>query len=134
MIEVLAAGAVVAVAVGAAASLSASISLQEEHARRVAVVRNLQENMARLWQLGMNPKTIGDILPLDLVTANSPLQTVLFDYPAIVETGEATVGSTAHPVTVQTALCRATVNIGINASAKEQGAYFEMMVCRPSIK
>ena len=130
MIEVLAAGAVVAVAVGAAASLSASVSLQEEHARRVAVVRNLQENMARMWQLGLRPNEIANILPL----GNDSLNTALFDQPQIIETGETTVGSTADPITVETALCRASVNIGLNAVSKEQGAYFEIMACRPSIK
>lgn len=130
LIEVLAASAIIAVAVGAAASMTASVSLQEEHARRVAIVRNLQENAARLWQLGLRPDQIRAIMPED----NANLNLALFEPPVIIELGNATLGATPAQVTVETALCRASVNIGPTSILKQQGSTFDMMLCRPSIR
>ncbi len=132
LIEVLAASAIVAVAIGAAASLSASVNLQEEHARRIAVVRNYQENMARLWQLGLPPDEINGLL-FD-IQYNDNLNTALFDAPVIIELGPATLGTAPNTVTVQQALCRASANIGPSSSLKQQGSFFEMLICRPGIK
>ncbi len=134
LIEVLAASAIVAVAVGAASSLSVSISLQEEHARRIAIVRNFQENAARLWQLGLSPLQVSTIMP----ARNDNLSLALFEDPievhVIIPLSAVTLGDASAPATVETALCRASVNIGPTANAKQQGAVFDMMLCRPTIK
>lgn len=133
LIEALAASAIIAVAVGAAASISASVSLQEDHARRVAVTRNFQENVARLWQLGLSRNAIyDDVLPD--IQYNPILRDALFAAPEIIELGTQTLGSGPNQVTVETALCRATVNIGIRSADRQPGASFEMMLCRPTIK
>lgn len=63
LIEALAAGAVVAVGLSAAMSLSSSLVLQEEMIWRNSVTKNYHENMARLWQLGLNPTETLNIIP-----------------------------------------------------------------------
>ena len=130
LIEVLAASAIIAVAIGSAASLTASVSLQEDHARRIAITRNFQENAARLWQLGLRPDQIRVLMPDE----NASLNLAMFDYPAIIELGNSTLGDAAAPVTVETAICRASANIGPSPLLKQQGAVFDMMLCRPSIR
>ncbi len=132
LIEVLAASAIIAVSVGAAASISASVGQQEEYARRVAVARNYQENMARLWQLGLRNDVIDEIMPE--MSPNPALNVALFSQPQIIELGSSTLGSGPNPITVETALCRATVNIGPTHIARQAGSTFEMMLCRPTIK
>lgn len=127
LIEVLAAAALVALASGAAASLSMSLGLQEEFARRVAVVRNYQENMAQLWQLGLKPAEFQAIMPTR--ASNRMLSESLFGTPSIIEQGMAVVGG----LTVETALCRGSVNVARNPNLQEEGSPFEMLLCRPSI-
>ena len=130
LIEVLAASAIIAVAIGSAASLTASVSLQEDHARRIAITRNFQENAARLWQLGLRPDQIRVLMPDE----NASLNLAMFDYPVLIELGNSTLGDAAAPVTVETAICRASANIGPSPLLKQQGAVFDMMLCRPSIR
>jgi type II secretory pathway pseudopilin PulG len=131
LIEVLAAGAIVAIGAGAAASLSASVGLQEDLARRVAVARNYQENMARLWQLGLDPIEIGAILPTTL--GNRFLSGALFDSGVILPQGLVNVGTAGQPATVQAALIRVSANIAPNPTGKQEGSPMEIVVCRPSI-
>jgi prepilin-type N-terminal cleavage/methylation domain-containing protein len=127
LIEVLAAAALIAVASGAAASLSMSLGLQEEFSRRVAVVRNYQENMAQLWQLGLRPLEIAAVMPTR--AGNRQLAESMFGTPSIIEQGEVTLGG----ITVQAAICRASVNVARNPNLQEEGAPFDMQLCRPSI-
>lgn len=63
LVEALAAGAVVAVGLVGAASLSSSLVLQEEMIWRNSVTKNYHENMARLWQLGLSPTDAMNIIP-----------------------------------------------------------------------
>lgn len=63
LIEALAAGAVVAVGLSAAASLSGSLILQEDMIWRNSITKNYHENMARLWQLGLEPGVAMSIIP-----------------------------------------------------------------------
>lgn len=131
LIEVLAAGAIVAIGAGAAASLSASVGLQEDLARRVSVARNYQENMARLWQLGMDSTDIAAILPT--TDGNRFLSAALYDRGTLLPQGLIDVGSGAQPATVQAALVRVSANISPNPFGRQEGSPMEMMVCRPSI-
>lgn len=131
LIEVLAAGAIVAIGAGAAASLSASVGLQEDLARRVSVARNYQENMARLWQLGMDPVDIAAILPT--TDGNRFLSGALFDRGELLPQGLVNVGTAGQPATVQAALCRVSANIAPNPSGRLEGSPMEIVVCRPSI-
>jgi type II secretory pathway pseudopilin PulG len=131
LIEVLAAGAIVAIGAGAAASLSASVGLQEDLARRVSVARNYQENMARLWQLGLDPIEIVAILPT--TDGNRFLSGALFDRGALLPQGLINVGTAGQPATVQAALVRVSANIAPNPSGRQEGSPMELVVCRPSI-
>jgi prepilin-type N-terminal cleavage/methylation domain-containing protein len=131
LIEVLAAAALVALASGAAASLATSLGLQEEFARRVAVVRNYQENMAQLWQLGLNPSEVSALMPASSGSSltNRALKESIFGAPRVIEGDLVSVGG----ITVRTAICRASVNVARNPGLQEEGAPFEMFLCRSSI-
>lgn len=63
LIEVLAAAAIVSIGTTAMVSLSATLMLQEELSSRVALVRNHQENMLRLWQLGLSSLQTAALMP-----------------------------------------------------------------------
>lgn len=127
LIEVLAAAAIIAVGTTAAVSLSASIMLQEELAFRVAVTRNYQENMIRLWQLGLSPVQIAALMPTQ--NQNAPLQTAISGIPSLVETGVTTVSG----IEVETALCTAVVNISQNPPTEVPGASLSITAFRPRL-
>jgi prepilin-type N-terminal cleavage/methylation domain-containing protein len=131
LIEVLAAAALVALASGAAASLATSLGLQEEFARRVAVVRNYQENMAQLWQLGLSPAEVSALMPASSGSSltNRALRESIFGTPRVIESDLVSVSG----ITVRTARCTASVNVARNPGLQEEGAPFEMFLCRPSI-
>ena len=63
LVEVLVAAALLAVAVAAAASLALSMVSQEESNTRIARAFNQQEQAARLYQLGLDPTTVTNLLP-----------------------------------------------------------------------
>jgi type II secretory pathway pseudopilin PulG len=132
LIEVLAAGAIVAIGAGAAASLSATVGFQEDVARRVSIARNYQENMAQLWQLGLDPVEIIALMPTG--EGNRYLSEALFNRGEILPQGLVNVGSGGQVATVQTALCRVSANIAANPSSRLEGSPLETVVCRPSIK
>ncbi|MBL9131271.1 MAG: prepilin-type N-terminal cleavage/methylation domain-containing protein [Verrucomicrobiaceae bacterium] len=127
LIEVLAAASIIAVGTTAAVSLSASIMLQEELAFRVAVTRNYQENMIRLWQLGLSPVQITALMPAQ--TQSPPLQTAIHGTPALVETGVTTVSGT----TVETASCTAVVNVSQDPRTEIAGASLTITAFRPRL-
>ncbi|MBE7495842.1 MAG: hypothetical protein HS117_12930 [Verrucomicrobiaceae bacterium] len=127
LIEVLAAGAIISVGTTAAVSLSASVMLQEELSFRVAVTRNYQENMIRLWQLGLSPVQVTALMPLQ--TQSPPLQTAIFGTPTLVETGVTTVNGTS----VETAACTAVVNIAQDPRSEVPGASLTLTAFRPRL-
>lgn len=63
LIEVLVASGILMVAVSAAASLSLSMSAQEEINFYTSRALNLQENYVRAYHLGLEPATIQAIMP-----------------------------------------------------------------------
>lgn len=132
LIEVLAASAIVAVGAGAAASLSATVGFQEDIARRVSVARNYQENMAQLWQLGMDPVDIVALMPTG--DGNRYLNEAIFNRGEILPQGLVNVGSGGQQATVQVALCRVSANIAPNPSSRLEGSPLETVVCRPTIR
>lgn len=71
LVEVLAASGLLAAAIGAAASLSMSMTQQEEMARGQAVAIRYGEAVARLWQLGVEPSTVLLNQPVGLENSNS---------------------------------------------------------------
>lgn len=127
LIEVLAAAAIISVGTTAAVSLSASIMLQEELAFRVAVTRNYQENMIRLWQLGLSPVQVTALMPLQ--NQSAPLQVAVFGTPALVETGLTTISGT----TVETATCTAVVNVSQDPRSEIAGASLSITAFRPRL-
>lgn len=128
LIEVLAAGAIISIGTTAMVSLSATLMLQEEFAARVAITRNYQENMVRLWQLGLSTVQITALMPAQ--TQNAILQQAIFGSPVLVESGLTTVNG----VVMETALCTAIVNSSQNPSSTETaGAAFTLTACRPRL-
>ncbi|MBK8092353.1 MAG: hypothetical protein IPK32_10360 [Verrucomicrobiaceae bacterium] len=111
LIEVLAAGAVVAIGATAAVSLASGSMLQEELAFRVAITRNYQENMLRLWQLGLSRAQVLAIMPEQ--DANTLLDTALYGDshdatgPDLIENGVVNVNG----LLMESVSCRAIVNI-----------------------
>ena len=63
--EVLVASAILMIGVGAAASLSLSITTQEEIVWRAARGVNMVETAAILYQQGIDPDLVLDLIPLD---------------------------------------------------------------------
>lgn len=134
LIEVLAAGAVVSVGMAAAVSLAASLMAQEELAWRVAITRNYQENMVRLWQLGMSPAGSKDATNIGAVMPNQSFSTLLNEAingtPFLIETG------TANPENLgklQTASITAVVNVSSDPGKEVLGASFTLTAYRPSL-
>ncbi len=127
LIEVLAAGAIISIGTTAMVSLSATLMLQEELATRVAVTRNYQENMVRLWQLGLSTVQITALMPSQ--AQNAVLQQAVFGTPVLVESGITTVNG----VVMETALCTAVVNSSQNPATETAGASFTLTAYRPHL-
>lgn len=128
LIEVLAASAVIGIGMTAAVSLSSTLMIQEELSWRVAVVRNYQENMARLWQLGMSQSDVTNLMPSP---ADSPaLNQVLFGSPMLLQTGSTSPGGLG---TMQAAAVTASVNVSLDPALKRQGAALTFNAYRPKL-
>ena len=128
LIEVLAASAVVAVGMTAAVSLSSTLMLQEEMAWRVAVTRNYQENMARLWQLGLSPADVMSLMPEQ--SASPLLNQMINGTPSIIETGVSDPGSLGK---MQAAAVTVSVNVSQTPASESQGAPLTLNVYRASL-
>jgi hypothetical protein len=135
LLEVLAASSIIAVSMAASVSLSSTLMLQEELSWRVAVTRNYQENMARLWQLGISTtapsiRTVMNIMPDQ---ANNPvLNRIINGTPTMIAAG------TTNPSnlgTMEVAFVSASVNISTQGadSVETQGAPFTLTVYRPNL-
>jgi prepilin-type N-terminal cleavage/methylation domain-containing protein len=128
LIEVLAASAVIAIGMTAAVSLSSGLMVQEELGWRVAVTRNYQENMARLWQLGLSPADIVAIMPTQ--SASPLLSQMINGTPSIIETGLTNPGSLGS---MQSAAVTAAVNVSLDPRTESQGAPLTLSVYRASL-
>lgn len=127
LIEVLAAASIISVGTTVAVSLSSSIMLQEELAFRVAVTRNYQENMIRLWQLGLSSVQVTALMPAQ--NQNPALQTAIHGTPSLVETGVATISGTS----VESAVCTAVVNVSQDPRSEIPGASLTITAYRPRL-
>lgn len=127
LIEVLAAAAIISIGATAMVSLSSTLMLQEEFSTRVAITRNYQENMARLWQLGVSPVQVTALMPAQ--NQNAVLQVAIYGTPSIVETGITTVNG----VVMETADCKASVNISQDPKVETEGAAFTITAYRPRL-
>jgi len=72
LIEVLIAGAILAIGVAAAALMASALMVQDEANGNALQAYNAQEQAARLWQLGLSPATITNILPERCTSSNPP--------------------------------------------------------------
>ncbi|HEY1051877.1 MAG TPA: hypothetical protein VGE39_19030 [Prosthecobacter sp.] len=131
MIEVLAAAAIVSMGATAMVSLSATLMLQEEMANRVAVTRNYQECMVRLWQLGLSPVQITALMPSQ--DQNAVLQQALQGTPALVQTGITNVPSNLGSFAMETARCTTVVNASQDPRVESAGASFTITAHRPRL-
>lgn len=135
LIEVLAASSIIAVSMAASVSLSSTLMLQEELSWRVAVTRNYQENMARLWQLGISTtapsiRTVMTIMPDQ---ANNPvLNRIINGTPIIIAAGTTNPSSLG---TMEVAYISASANISTQGidTVESQGAPFTLTAYRPSL-
>jgi len=127
LIEVLAAGAIISVGTTAMVTLSATLMLQEELSTRVAVTRSYQENMVRLWQLGLSSVQVTAVMPSQ--AQNAVLQQAIFGNPALVESGT----TTLNGVVMETATCTAVVNLSQNPASETAGASFTLTAVRPRL-
>lgn len=128
LIEVLAAAAVVAVSMTGAVALSSTLMLQEEYAWRVAVTRNYQENMIRLWQIGLSTAEVAALMPGQ--KDNVLLNGIINGTPYIIETG---VTNPSGLGTMQAAAVTASVNISQDPRVEQQGAVFTLTGYRPTL-
>lgn len=131
LIEVLAAAAIVSMGATAMVSLSATLMLQEEMATRVAVTRNYQECMVRLWQLGISPVQVTALMPSQ--DHNAVLQLALQGTPELVQTGITNVPSTLGTFAMETARCTTVVNSSQDPKVETAGASFSITAHRPRL-
>ncbi len=127
LLEVVAAAAVVAIGMTGAVSLSTSIIAQEEITWRVAIARNYQENVVRLWQLGLDPLDTMRIIPS---ISGNPKLLESVDNVLITPTGTANEDSMG---TMESASCVLTLGTsgfpGVGAGNTNQVTAY-----RPSLK
>ena len=71
LIEVLIAAGILLTGIAAVAMLANTMFLQQEANGRISRALNLQEQAATLWQLGLSPTTITNILPERCVASNA---------------------------------------------------------------
>lgn len=72
LIEVLIAAGILLTGIAAVAMMANTMFLQEEANGRITRGLNLQEQAATLWQLGLSPTTITNILPEKCVATDPP--------------------------------------------------------------
>lgn len=72
LIEVLIAGAVLAIGIAAASLMASALMVQNEADGNALRAYNAQEQAARLWQLGLSPTTITNILPERCSASTTP--------------------------------------------------------------
>jgi prepilin-type N-terminal cleavage/methylation domain-containing protein len=134
LIEVLAAAAVIAVGMAAAVTLSSTLMIQEELAWRVAVVRNYQENMARLWQLGIgNGPLAAEVRALMPEPASNDFLALCFTVnPSINAIGTTNPSGLAQ---MERAIVSATVNISLDGDprVKVAGSASTFYIYRPAL-
>lgn len=132
LIEVMAAAAVISTGMAAAVSLTSSLMLQEELAWRTAVTRNYQENMARLWQLGLSytgkdATNVGAVMPSQQY---SPKLNEALNAATLIETGDVNPEELGE---LDEAIVTASPNISSDPRAEKQGASFSIYVYRPAL-
>ena len=124
LIEIVAAGAFIAVGIIGAVSLSSSMMAQEDLNWRVSVARNYQENIARLWQLGLSPTEVMALIP------NSKLAEVAGTSPTLIPTG--TINEDGLGV-MEAAVCSFTINT-TDIPGAGAGGTNQVTIYRPTLR
>ena len=128
LMEVLAASAVIGIAMAAMASLGGSLMMQEEITWRVAIARNYQENMARLWQLGLRTEDVLNLMPS---RADNPTLAQSLYASSIIQVGTTNPASLGSmQVATVTVSVRTTLDEG---DAIDQGAAVSLNAYRPTL-
>lgn len=78
LIEVLIASAILLIGIAAAACMIHAMSVQETTDARIMQALNIQEQAARLWQLGIDAVEITNILPANFSTDDTPLDDEIY--------------------------------------------------------
>jgi type II secretory pathway pseudopilin PulG len=128
LVEVVIAGAVIAVGMTGAASLSSSMMAQEELSWRVSVARNYQENLVRLWQLGLSASEVLNLIPS--ASGNPKLSEVIGAAPSLTTTGQSNVAGMG---VMESAVCSFTINTA-NVAGAGAGGTNQVTVYRPTLK
>lgn len=100
LVEVLVAASILLIAAAAAAALALATLAQEEANARVARCTNLNEQAARLYQLGLAPDTITALLPPDpaVVSLTFETQDVFIENLGTVQRADSTLVYTTAPL------------------------------------
>ncbi len=128
LIEIIASAAFIAVGIGAAVSLSATAIVQEEMSWRLTVARNYQENIVRLWQLGLSDTEAVNLMPT--ASTNAKLNEIIGPSPSLNTTGQAVEDGVARMESGVSVLSVNTANMpgGATSPANTMNAY------RPTIR
>lgn len=128
LIEVVASASFIAVGMAGAVSLSASMIAQEELSWRVAVARNYQENIVRLWQLGLTPGEVMNLIPA--ASGNVKLAEVIGTLPTLVPTGQINEDGLG---VMESAVCSFTINT-TNVAGAGAGGTTQVTAYRPTLR
>lgn len=128
LVEMVVSAAVIAVGMAGAASLSSTMMAQEELTWRVSVARNYQENIARLWQLGLSPSEVMTLMPS--ASGNPMLSEVVGASPTLTSTGQVNEDSMG---VMESAVCSFTINT-TNIAGSGAGGTNAVTIYRPTLK
>ncbi|MEI6278852.1 MAG: prepilin-type N-terminal cleavage/methylation domain-containing protein [Verrucomicrobiae bacterium] len=130
LIEVLIAGAILAIGITAAALMANALLVQEESNGFSLRAFNTQEQAARLWQLGLNGTTITNILPERCSSnANNPgAYSIYLDFSSVTTTNISGVG------TVEILKQTNVFHSGTRADGSNIFRSNEIVVARPVIR
>jgi type II secretory pathway pseudopilin PulG len=128
LVEVVIAATLTGMALAAAAAMARTMDMQEELAWRVAVAANYQETASRLWQMGLDPLGIKEVMPTSL-KGNPPLREALAAELVLTPLGEG-----AHPGL--SAMDRATSQqaVGTYGHASSPGNIPNFSLFRPTVR
>lgn len=128
LIEVVASASFIAVGMAGAVSLSSSMMAQEELSWRVAVARNYQENIVRLWQLGLTPGEVMNLIPS--ASGNAKLAEVIGTQPTLVPTAQVNEDGLG---VMESAVCAFTINT-TNVAGAGAGGTNQVTAYRPTLR
>jgi len=120
LIEVLVAAGILAIGIAAAAVLALTMVSQQEGAARAVRALNYQEQACRLYQFGVAPSVITNILPPE-----SSVTSLTFTTNSL---------TVANLGTMEFAECSAVVSIGSRFSTSGTSRTLSTAVVRPSIR